>query len=67
MEFVYIAPGTFMMGSPAGELGEKSTENQHQVTLTQGYYMQATEVTQGQWEAVMGSNPNPSPLLPTGI
>jgi len=58
MNFVYITPGTFMMGSPTDEPGRKNDETQHQVTLTQGYYMQTTEVTQGQWEALTGSNPS---------
>jgi formylglycine-generating enzyme required for sulfatase activity len=58
MTFVSIPAGTFTMGSPEDELGRDSYETQHQVTLTQGYYMQTTEVTQGQWEAVMGSNPS---------
>ncbi len=59
MDFVYIEPGTFMMGGPAAKPGRWTVEGtQHQVTLTQGYYMQKTEVTQGQWEAVMGSNPS---------
>jgi formylglycine-generating enzyme required for sulfatase activity len=43
-EFVYIPPGTFL-------------RFQHEVTLTKGYYMQATEVTQDQWRQVMGYNP----------
>ena len=58
MTFVRIEPGTFMMGSPEDEPGRHFCETQHQVTLTQGYYMQTTEITQGQWEAVMGSNPS---------
>ncbi|MFO8030217.1 MAG: SUMF1/EgtB/PvdO family nonheme iron enzyme [Cyclonatronaceae bacterium] len=58
MTFNYIEPGTFMMGSPEDEPGRWSRETQHQVTLTQEYYMQTTEVTQGQWKAVMGSNPS---------
>ncbi|KPA13283.1 secreted protein containing Sulphatase-modifying factor domain protein [Candidatus Magnetomorum sp. HK-1] len=58
MTFVYIPPGTFMMGSPTDELGRGGNETQHQVTLTKGYFMQTTEVTQGQWKAVMGSNPS---------
>jgi uncharacterized protein (TIGR02145 family) len=58
MNFVYVNPGSFMMGSPADEPGRVSDETLHQVNLTQGYYMQTTEVTQGQWEAVMGSNPS---------
>jgi formylglycine-generating enzyme required for sulfatase activity len=58
MNFVWIEPGTFMMGSPESESGRDSDEIQHQVTITQGFYMGACEVTQGQWEAVMGSNPS---------
>jgi serine/threonine protein kinase len=58
MEFVYIPPGTFIMGSPSSEPGRGSNEKQHRVTLTQGFYMQTTEVTQGQWTAVMGRNPS---------
>ncbi len=48
MDFVYIEPGTFIMGSPEDEPGRYDDETQHQVTLTQGYYMQTTPVTQGQ-------------------
>jgi formylglycine-generating enzyme required for sulfatase activity/serine/threonine protein kinase len=51
MEFVYIPPGTFTMGSPSNEPGRNKNEKQHQVTLTQGFYMQTTEVTVGQWRA----------------
>jgi formylglycine-generating enzyme required for sulfatase activity len=58
MTFVYIEPGTFMMGSPSDEPGRYDNETQHQVTLTKGYYLQTTEVTQGQWKAVMGNNPS---------
>jgi formylglycine-generating enzyme required for sulfatase activity len=58
MTFVLIQPGTFVMGSPEGETGRDSNEVQHNVTLTQKYYLQTTEVTQGQWKAVMGSNPS---------
>jgi len=56
MEFVYIPPGTFTMGSPEDEPGRFDGETQHEVTLTQGFYMQTTEITQGQWKAVMGDN-----------
>jgi len=55
MTFVYIKPGTFIMGSPLSEPGRYSDETQHQVTLTKGYYMQTTEVTQAQWSAIMES------------
>ncbi len=62
--FVYIAPGTFLMGSPEGEAGRdpdrigRGIEDQHEVTLTTGFYLQATEVTQGEWQALMGTNPS---------
>ncbi len=58
MAFVYIKPGTFMMGSPKNEPGRDDDENQHQVTLSKGFYMQTTEVTQAQWQAVMGNSPS---------
>lgn len=58
MNFVYINPGKFMMGSPPSEKGRGKDEPQHRVTLTKGYYLQTTEVTQGQWKAVMGNNPS---------
>jgi len=58
MKFVYIPPGTFMMGSPSNEAGRYDNETQHKVTLTKGYHLGVTEVTQGQWKALMGSNPS---------
>jgi serine/threonine protein kinase len=58
MEFVRITGGTFLMGSPAGEADHGADEVQHPVTLTKGFLMQATVVTQAQWEALMGSNPS---------
>ena len=58
MTFVQIPPGTFMMGIPSSEPNRDSDETQHRVTLTKPYYMQTTEVTQGQWKAVMGNNPS---------
>lgn len=58
MTFVLIPSGSFVMGSPEGETGRESDEVQHNVTLTQSFYMQKTEVTQGQWKAVMGTNPS---------
>jgi formylglycine-generating enzyme required for sulfatase activity len=55
--FVYIAPGSFLMGSPEYEPGRGSDETQHEVTLS-SYTLQTTPVTQGQWKAVMGNNPS---------
>ena len=56
--FVYISPGTFIMGSPEHEPGRRSDEMQHEVTLTKGYFIQTTPVTQEQWKEVMGGNPS---------
>ena len=60
MTMIYVAPGSFMMGSPETEEGRDHDETQHHVTLTKGYWLGETEVTQAQWESVMGSNRNPS-------
>jgi sulfatase modifying factor 1 len=60
MQFVLIPAGTFMMGSPLTEGHRKENEIPHQVTLTRPFYLQTTEVTQGQWKAVMGENPSAS-------
>ena len=58
MTFRLIPAGTFVMGSPTDELGRGTDEDQYTVTLSEPYYIQTTEVTQGQWKAVMGSNPS---------
>lgn len=52
---IYIPAGSFVMGSPSNEKGREEDEKQNKVVLTWGYWLGATEVTQGQWEAVMGS------------
>ena len=59
--FVHIAPGTFAMGSPEYETGRSDDEIMHEVTLTKGFYMMKTTVTQGQWKAVAGDNPSSFP------
>lgn len=66
MELVSIKPGTFVMG------GESTTDGRfqcvetppHEVTLTRGFYLGKYEVTQAQYEAVMGSNPSTSTRSP---
>jgi formylglycine-generating enzyme required for sulfatase activity len=57
--FVWIKPGTFAMGSPASEQDRGTDEGpQTQVRITRGFWMGRHEVTQGEYEAVMGSNPS---------
>ena len=58
MAFRWIPAGTFTMGSPDDEQHRFDWEGpQTQVTLTQGFWMGETEVTQAQWRAVMGADP----------
>ena len=45
----WIKPGTFIMGSPESEPGHFDCEQQHKVTLTQGFWLADSDVTQGQW------------------
>jgi len=54
LDMVWCPPGTFMMGSPETEMGHKSNETLHQVTLTKGFWIGKYEVTQAQYKAVMG-------------
>lgn len=60
--FRYIEPGVFLMGSPETELErepwESSKETQHQVTLTEGFWLADTTVTQALYQAVMNENPS---------
>jgi formylglycine-generating enzyme required for sulfatase activity/predicted DNA-binding WGR domain protein len=58
LEMVLIPAGTFIMGSPELEEDRSDDEVQHEVNLTKSFYMGKYEVTQEQWEAVMGSNPS---------
>ncbi len=57
-DFRWIEPGIFTMGSPKNEQGRFDSEVQHEVTLTQGFWLADTTVTQALWEAVMGDNPS---------
>lgn len=58
MRLLLIHKGTFTMGSPPGEVGADEDERQHEVTLTQDYYLGAFEVTQAQYQTVIGHNPS---------
>ena len=55
---VRITAGEFWMGSPDGEFGRDSNEARHRVEITSPFLIRATEVTQGQWRAVMGDSPS---------
>jgi formylglycine-generating enzyme required for sulfatase activity len=64
--FVWIPPGTFLMGSPISEAGRYPSEFQHPVTIKSGFWMSDHETTQAEYQDVMGKNPssNKSPLRP---
>ena len=53
--WVKISAGSFTMGSRAGESDEKPTRT---VRITRAFFLQTTEVTQGQWKALMGTSPS---------
>jgi len=55
VDMVVVPPGTFTMGSAAGEADDGPA---HRVTITNPYQLGKFEVTQRQWNAVMGSNPS---------
>ena len=57
-DWVTVLAGTFTMGSPAGEEGRHDDESPHEVALTRDFEIQATEVTQAQFELVMGYDPS---------
>ena len=62
MAFVWIQPGSFMMGSADSDNMRLSSEvPQHEVTITRGFWMGQYEITQQQWEAVMDDNPSEYP------
>ena len=59
IRMIWVEPGTFTMGSPDDEIGRTSQrETQHKVKITKGYWLAETELTQENWESVMGSNPS---------
>ena len=54
--FRWCPAGEFLMGSPEDEPGRLDDETQHRVTLTRGFWMLETEVTQAMWQSVMGTS-----------
>jgi len=57
MKLVLVPAGKFTMGGPASEKDSANEGPQHEVTISKPFYMGATEVTQAQYEAIMGKNP----------
>ena len=59
MDFVYIPPGSFLMGAAPGEEGplDQSEEPQHRVEVSRGFYLAKYELTQSQWRAIVGTQP----------
>jgi len=58
MKLILIPPGEFMMGSPDSETNRGRNETSHRVRITKPYYLGVYEVTQGEYERVMGTNPS---------
>ena len=56
--FVLVEPGTFTMGSPLSEEGRLAGEVAHEVTLTRPFWIQETELTRSQLEAILGWDPS---------
>lgn len=59
LDLVWITPGEFLLGSPDNENSRGLDEGpQTHVTVTRGFWLGRTEVTQAQWRSVMGTNPS---------
>ncbi len=59
MDFVLIPPGKFLMGSPKGEKEREVDEGpQHEVTISRTFYLGKYEVTQEQYQQIVGKNPS---------
>jgi formylglycine-generating enzyme required for sulfatase activity len=57
MRFVHIKPGTFIMGSSESEINRAKDEDQHNEVISKDFYLQTTEVSQGQWKEIMKEEP----------
>jgi formylglycine-generating enzyme required for sulfatase activity len=58
MKLMRIPRGSFLMGSPASEEGHNKDEAQHEVEIKNDFWLGAHEVTQAQYQKVMGKNPS---------
>ncbi len=58
IDFVWIEPGSFTMGSAESETGRELNESpQREVAISRGFWLGKFETTQAQWESVMGIRP----------
>jgi len=62
MEFIYIEPGTFMMGSPESEAERYDDEQLHEVRINRGFWMSKYEVTFEQYDAFSKATRHARPL-----
>jgi VWFA-related protein len=59
LDFIRLTPGTFVMGCSAGDTDCKDDEKPaHRVRITKGFEIGKYEVTQEQWQTVIGNNPS---------
>jgi serine/threonine-protein kinase len=59
MAFIWVPPGTFRMGTTTKKKSTHTDEGpKHTVVISKGFWMGTFEVTQAQWQAVMGGNPS---------
>lgn len=56
IEMIWCPSGKFLMGSPNDEIGRDNDETQHEVILSEGFWLGKYEVTQSEWETVMGTS-----------
>jgi formylglycine-generating enzyme required for sulfatase activity len=61
MTFVEVPAGKILMGSPSGDEKGPADETQHEVEISHPFFLGVTEVTQGQYQQVMGTNPSVLP------
>ena len=65
MDMLLVPSGTFVMGASVGDtLAQADESPTREVTISQPFYIGRTEVTQAQWQGVIGSNPSNFPNLP---
>ena len=58
IKMICCPPDTFVMGAPTGELGKKNNENAHNVKISKQFLISKYEITQKQYQLVMGTNPS---------